>query len=198
MNYKIVARLIGAVLLGSLAACGGTGGVSIGGAVSGLTSGSSVVLQNNGSSTLTVSANGAFAFNDGTSAGQSYNVTVLTQPTAQTCTVTNGSGSVDSNGDDVTGISVVCAVSSSLGGTVTGLAAGTAVTLTETLSTNVVANLAVAANGAFAFNGILPANTGFAVTVATQPSGQTCTVANATGTITANVMSLVTVTCTTP
>jgi 6-phosphogluconolactonase len=78
-----------------LFACGG-GGTSlpsfgVGGTVSGLNPGTSVVLSTNGVS-KTVSANGAFIFGTVIPQGSSYNVTVGTQPAWQNCVVTNGSG----------------------------------------------------------------------------------------------------------
>jgi len=78
---------------------------SIGGTAAGL-SGSSVVLQNNGGDNLTVAAAGTFKFAIPLAAGATYNVTVLTQPSNRTCTVTNGTGTV--GGTDVTNIIVTC------------------------------------------------------------------------------------------
>jgi hypothetical protein len=86
---------------------------------------------------------------------------------------------------------VTCIISSSLGGTVSGLPTGTSVTLS-----NGGVQLPIAANGAFAFPGTLPAGSTYDVTVATQPLGHTCTVASPTGTIVANVMASVLVSCT--
>jgi hypothetical protein len=80
-----------------------TEGVTVGGTVTGLGSGKAVVLQNNGGSGLTVSANGSFNFVSEIGAG--YVVTVLTQPTGQTCRVSNGSGTANSN---VTNVAVSC------------------------------------------------------------------------------------------
>jgi hypothetical protein len=80
---------------------------TIGGTISGL-SGSGLVLQNNGGNNLTV-ASGAtsFTFSNPIPAGSTYNVTVLTQPSnpAQTCVVTNGSGTANGN---VTNVQVTC------------------------------------------------------------------------------------------
>ncbi len=80
---------------------------SIGGTVTGL-SGTGLVLQNNGSDDLTVTADGSFTFTTSLTDGTDYNVTVLTQPStpAQTCTVTNGSGTVAST--PVTDVIVTC------------------------------------------------------------------------------------------
>src|SRR6266849_6530554 len=74
---------------------GGAAGVStytIGGTVSGLTAGNSVVLQDNNADAVTVSANAAFTFGTAIANGGSYSVTVSTQPTGQTCLVSAGAG----------------------------------------------------------------------------------------------------------
>ena len=65
---------------------------TVGGTVSGLGAGQSVVLRNSGGDDLTVSANGAFTFPMWIAHNTAYAVTVLGQPTGQTCSVTNGSG----------------------------------------------------------------------------------------------------------
>lgn len=93
---------------------GGGGGTptpasyTLGGTVAGL-SGTGLVLQNNGGDNLAVSANGGFTFATSLADGASYAVTVLTQPAnpAQTCTVTNGSGTIPSA--NVTNVAVACA-----------------------------------------------------------------------------------------
>jgi hypothetical protein len=103
-----------------LSACGGGGlandvakaiGVSatyqVGGTVSGL-SGSDLVLEDNGGNSLTVSANGPFTFSTQLSSGTAYAVTVATQPgkPAQSCSVTNGTGTVAQA--NVTNVTVTC------------------------------------------------------------------------------------------
>ena len=77
---------------------GGGGGSTPSYAVSGSVSGLSgtVVLQDNGGDDLTVSANGAFAFATKLASGAAYNVTVKTNPSGQTCSVANGSGTIGS------------------------------------------------------------------------------------------------------
>ena len=79
---------------------------TIGGSVSGLANGQSVVLQDNGGDNKTVSSNGAFSFATPINSGSAYAVTVLTQPTGQTCFVSNGSGTANAN---VTNVAVTCA-----------------------------------------------------------------------------------------
>jgi alpha-tubulin suppressor-like RCC1 family protein len=81
----------------------------VGGTVSGLASGGTVVLQNNGGNNVTVNANGAFTFGSVNNGGN-YAVSVLTNPTTpgpgQSCSVTNGSGTV--NGSNISNITVTC------------------------------------------------------------------------------------------
>lgn len=99
----------GTVLVAALmSACGGGGssggtpaGYSVGGAVSGLAAGATVVLQQNGGDDLSVTSNGPFTFQTPMENGANYVVTVKTQPSGQTCSVTNGSGSATSNVDDI-------------------------------------------------------------------------------------------------
>jgi hypothetical protein len=167
---------------------------TIGGTVSGLAAGGSVVLQNNGGDNVTVSANGAFTFPTSIASGATYAVTVKTQPATpvQTCSVTGGNGTVVAG--NVTSVVVNCATNAfTVGGTITGLA-GTVV-----LQNNGGNDVTLNATGNFAFSTPVASGATYAVTVKTQPQSpaQTCTVAGGTGTVgNANVTSVV-VTCTT-
>ena len=188
---KLLARLFVASLIAALVACGGgSTNAAISGNLSGLASGTTVVLQDNGTDNLTLSANGAFTFPTRLSSTTPYAVTVLTQPVGQTCTVQSGSGSTDSSADSIDTLSVTCSSTASVGGTVSGLASGTAVTLSDG-----AVLLPVATNGAFAFPGLVETGTAYDITVATQPAGETCTVQNGVGTVTPGVVVNVTVTC---
>jgi hypothetical protein len=89
---------------GSAAPGNGSSSYTVGGSVSGLTAGS-LVLQDNGGDNLTVSGNATFAFAIPLGSGSAYNVTVFTQPTGQTCAVSNGSGTLLAN---VTNVTVAC------------------------------------------------------------------------------------------
>jgi hypothetical protein len=77
---------------------------TVGGNISGLTG--SVTLRNNGADNLIGSANGAFTFATALATGSAYAVSVFAQPTGQTCTVANGSGTIASA--NVTGVTVNC------------------------------------------------------------------------------------------
>ena len=120
-NINNVKAFICMLLSMVLVACGGGGGgdsppppppppastYTIGGTVSGLT-GSGLVLQNTGSSDLSVSASGVFTFAGTVASGSSYGVTVLAQPAGQVCSVANGSGTATA---DVTSVTVSCSAS---------------------------------------------------------------------------------------
>jgi hypothetical protein len=79
---------------------------TIGGTVSGLTD--TVILNASNGDSLTISSNGAFTFATPVAEGSPYNVTVQTQPSGQTCVVTNGTGTT--GGSNVTNVSVSCSV----------------------------------------------------------------------------------------
>src|SRR5262249_22881236 len=103
------------------AAPGGGGGATytVGGSVSGLSG--TVVLQDNGGDNLTVTANGTFTFATALAPGAAYNVTVKTNPTGQSCSVSNGTGTIASA--NVTNVAVACTNSATytVGGSVSGL-----------------------------------------------------------------------------
>ena len=90
--------LPGVVLAFVLNACGGSDGgtpvtiLTVGGSITGLAAGTTVVLKNNGTDPLSISGNGTFTFPSPILYNSSYNVTVGTQPATQTCTVANGTG----------------------------------------------------------------------------------------------------------
>lgn len=73
-----------------------------------------------------------------------------------------------------------------LGGSVSGLAANGRLVLQN----NGGADLAVSANGGFTFGSRIAAGSAYAVTVSSQPAGQTCTVAQGSGTANGNVNSV--------
>ncbi len=173
-----------------LAACGGNGEKSIGGDLSGLNSGASVTLQNNGTDNLTLTANGSFQFASDLQGGTAYNVTILSQPIGQSCTVSNASGTLDAAADPVQNVAVDCTGTSNVVGTVLGLAPGTSVTLSDGSE-----QLPIASNGAFAFSAALAVGASYSVVVVVQPASETCVVANGAGTVVANVVNNVTVTC---
>jgi hypothetical protein len=183
--------LLTALTIG-LSACGGSNGndgahVDLGGTVSGLTS--SGLMLRNGSIAIAVPANATtFKFAEQVSTGYAYGVTVLTQPTDATCTVTNGSGTA--NNDNITNVQVACALNGTLGGTVANLT-GSGLVLANGNSTVAVD----AGSTAFTFSSKLAPGLAYGVTVLTQPAGQTCTVANGAGTMPSANVTTVEVSC---
>lgn len=94
---------------------------TIGGTVSGLTSGDALTLQNNlGTNLSLLNTDGDYTFSTPEAQGALYNVTVLTQPSTKTCSVSNGSGTVGTT--DITDVNVTCSdAANNLGGSVSGL-----------------------------------------------------------------------------
>ena len=188
-----------------LAACGGGGGSAGGmsvasvshyqitGNVTGLSGGASLGLQVNGQSPLTVTAGGGFQFPGSFATGTAYQVSMSAQPAGETCSIINGSGTVGTA--NVTDIQVACttnpAQTYTIGGTVTGLTSGTLV-----LQDNSGDNLSITNGGAFTFSGALFDQAAYDVTVLSQPSAQTCTVGNGSGTVQGSNVTGVTVGCT--
>jgi 6-phosphogluconolactonase (cycloisomerase 2 family) len=191
----------------SLAAC--SGGVSstdtsasvtasqftVGVTVTGL-SGSNLVLQNNGGDNLSIPADGSFTFATPLVRGDSYSVTVWSEPgaPAQTCVVTNGSGTVGTA--NVTGIAVACAdkttTTDTIGGTAVGVLGAGLV-----LQDNAGDNLALSANGPFTFATALASGAAYSVTVLSPPINpyQDCAITNGTGTTGSANVTNVAVSC---
>ena len=170
-----------------------TNSFTVGGTVSGL-EGTGLVLAN-GASTVTVNANGSFAFAAPLTSGSSYNVTVKTQPLgpSQTCTVSGGTGTI--TGGNITSVAVTCGTNAfTVGGAVSGLAGSGLV-----LEDNGADALSVGASGPFTFATAVASGGAYAVAVATQPTNpwQTCTTANGTGTVGNGPVSSVLVSCAT-
>ena len=193
---KILPALFGVITL-LLAGCGSTITESISGTLTGLSGGTSVILENNGGDALTLNANGSFTFATAIDAGSSYNVTVQSNPTGETCAVSNGSGTVSSTVGAVTNVAVYCSAITtnynSVSGTVTGLPTGTSVTLLD----NGTDTVTVKTNGSFTFPTQLLVGSSYVITVATQPSGGTCTLTNGSGAVpSAGGTTPIIVTCT--
>ena len=168
---------------------------SVGGTVSGLAAGDTLVLQDNGADNATLNANGGFTFATKIPSGSTYTVSVLSSPSSpisQTCAVTSGAGTITNA--NVTNVTVTCTTKSySIGVTVSGMT-GTGLVLRD----NGADNLTINANGGFTFATAVASGSAYSVTTLTQPTGQTCTVTNGSGTVgSANVVN-VTVVCAGP
>ena len=147
-----------------------------------------VVLQNNGGDDLSLSEDGEFTFAGSIDNNSTYSVTVLTQPSGQTCTVTNGTGTISNA--DVSNISVTCVSESvstfTVGGTLSNLGANESITLQNNSGDNLVRT----SNGSFTFSTALATGSTYNVAVSTDALGQICSVTNGSGTLTANVTNV--------
>ena len=186
-----------------VSACGGGGSsappppppppqFTIGGSASGL-AGTGLVLQDNGGDNLSVGASGSFTFKTSVTSGGAYSVTVLTQPAgpAQTCVVTNGSGTATAN---VGNVQVACTtVMHTIGGTAVNLVGADGGLQLDDNGNDI---LNVNANGVFTFAMSVADGSSYAVIISMQPTNpaQKCEVTNGAGTATANVTN-VTVDC---
>jgi Putative esterase len=162
---------------------------TVGGSVSGLAG--TLVLQDNGGDDLSLNANGPFTFATPLASGAAYAVTVKTNPSTQTCTLSNGSGTIGSA--NITTVAVTCAAAPppkyTVGGSVSGLA-GTLV-----LQDNGGDDLSLNANGPFTFATPLASGAVYGVTVTSNPTGQFCSVSGASGTVGSANITAIAVAC---
>lgn len=194
-------RLAGLALVWMMFLLAGCGGGSpshspsnttytLGGTASGLTSGESMTLLNNGGDALTLSANGSFSFSTGLTSGITYDVTVQSQTPGLSCSASNGSGTIGSS--NVTSVVVSCAlIPFSVGGTVSGLSTNESVTLRN----NAGDTLIVSGNGAFTFATSQTTGATYDVTVQSHTPGIACPVNNGSGTIASSNVTSIVVSC---
>jgi hypothetical protein len=167
-----------------------TNAYTVGGTISGL-SGGTLTLLNNGGDAISKTANGSFTFPTPIPQGGSYNVAVqLPQPANQTCSVSNGSGTMG-NGP-VTNVIVTCSTNAyTVGGTISGLSGGTL-----TLLNNGGDAISKTANGSFTFPTPIPQGGSYNVTVQLpQPTGQICLISNGSGPMGSSPVTNVSVSC---
>jgi hypothetical protein len=168
---------------------------SIGGSISGLAT-SGLTLKN-GAEIITISSgSNSFIFSSPVAVGGSYQVTVNSQPTGYTCSVTNGSGTIVST--NITSVAVNCsALTYSIGGTISGLSyTGSYVTNGLKIQLNGTSLFVYPASGETTFNvaDSIPYGSSYTVAVAQHPTGQYCSIANSNGQVAGNVNNIA-VTC---
>ena len=162
---------------------------TLGGTISGL-NGSGLVLAN-GSDTLTVPANTtSFTLPTPVPFASTYSVTVATQPTGLTCSVSSGAtGTMPAS--NVNTVVVVCSdMAYSLGGSITGLSTAGLILANGTDTVSPPANAT-----SFTFPTPVAYTSGYAVSVTAQPTGLTCSVSAGTSTMPASAVTTVVVTC---
>jgi hypothetical protein len=166
-------------------------GNTVGGTINGLI-GTGLVLRNSTLEDKLFNSGGPFTFDVQLWNFQSYDVSVLTQPTGpdQNCSVENGQGMVI--GANVDNVIVNCDAKYSVGGTVTGLV-GSGIELLN----NCGDDLGVGDNGDFQFPMFLDNGAPYSVTIKTQPSesGLVCGVSNGEGIISGASVTNVQITC---
>jgi hypothetical protein len=154
-------------------------------AVTGLTG--TLVVEDNKGAELTFTTNTTQTFSTAYASGSTYTVSIVTQPSGQTCTLSsNASGTITSN---IT-VTATCTTNSAF----TISVAVTGLTGTLVVQDNVGPTLTFTTNTTQTFSNTYASGATYSVTVETQPTGQTCTLSsNASGTITSNIT--VTATC---
>jgi hypothetical protein len=183
--------VIAATLL--LAACGGGSGngpaLTLSGTISGLTT-SGLALSNDGVNLEISSGATTFTFGPVLSNLIAYDVTAPLQPSGQSCTVTNGTGTATTA--NISNVVVTCSDRTfNVGGTISGLTASGLVLANggDTLSVPAGAS-------SFTMPTAVAYGSSYAVVVAAQPTGLTCDVTDGTGTVAADAVTNIAVKCT--
>jgi ribosomal protein S11 len=145
-------------------------------------------MQDSKSDLLTFTTNNTQTFATSYASGSTYTVSVKTQPSGQTCTLSsNASGTITSN-ITVTATCTTNVVNFTISVAVTGLT-GTLVTQDDKAD-----NLTFTTNSTQTFATSYASGSNYTVSVKTQPSGETCALSsNSSGTISSNLT--VTATC---
>lgn len=163
---------------------------AVSGTIAGL-SASGLVLTNNGGDSLNVLAgSNSFQFSSPVHSGGQYDVAIASQPSGLTCTVSRGSGT--NVVAAVNNIAIACGDTTyTVGGSISGLTAS-GLTIEDNGSDSLTVQ-----QSATSFQFATPVSSGSAydVTVATQPSGLTCTVADAAGSHVQANITTVQITC---
>ena len=204
-------RLAGVALIALIGACGGGGGststgtasYSVSVTVTGMRhSYNGMTLQNNGGDNLKLFGDGSYTFATALASGSAYGATVFAQPTGpdQTCTVSNGSGTIGSS--NVTNVAIDCPYPAAyaVGGTVSGLV-GTGLDLQYSADNVSLPSInQVNVDGAFTFDASRTSainGTVYGVSIINQPKNpaQTCVVVNGSGTVAGADVGSVNVVC---
>lgn len=185
-SFLLRPALMLALLVG-LSACGGKASFEVGGTISGLKY--TGLEINDGKSSIFPTADGHYGFPARVSYGDAYRITIKTQPAHQHCVFLNNTDAASSQlaAFDTAGrLAVIndvinCTVDThSVGGTITGLSAGSVSLINGSLYGTITIN-ATDTTQAYAFQGV-PYDQVYGITVLTQPDGLTCTfAANSTG-----------------
>ena len=150
---------------------------TLGGTLIGLAPARTITLIDNVSGQqLTRNNNGTFTFPTPIEQEQNYDVVISIPPTDQNCSVENGQGTMGTT--NVTNIRVICLTRNTLGGTLSGLISGRAVTLRDAVSGQL---LMLFTNGTFVFPAPIEQGQPYNVGILFQPTNQQCRVENGVG-----------------
>ena len=166
---------------------------SVGGNLTGLEVGNSLVVQNNFTDNLMLLTNGDFSFSTPIDDLNQYSISVLTHPTTpnQTCDVFQATGIV--NGNSIDNIDIVCSINTYfLGGSVSGLLNGNDLLLNNGGNFKFIEQ-----NGAYIFNTPVPDESDYDIEIYLQPSSpiQPCQVMNGASTISGEDVTNIDVIC---
>ncbi len=185
-TFRLVLSL---ALSAGLAACGGQHtAIDLGGTVTGLTRDGLVLA--NGNSTIAIPANAtSYKFPDQIGNFDSYNVTVVAQPTGLTCNLANPKALA--TGIPITWVNVTCSQNTyTVGGNISGLTTGPLVLVNGTDTLSISAN-----STSFVFANPVAQGSVYGVAVLTQPPGLNCGVASGTAVMGGANVTTVQVTC---
>lgn len=211
MKSSLIRPALALALAASLAACGGSDKAefTVAGSVTRLVY-DGLVLTNAGvqlkvAPPTTTGAAVRFAFPDKLEYGDTYAVTVTTQPLHQTCEPSAPADGLYANNADTAGrlvsidIAIDCKINEyTVGGTITGLTGAGLVLANGSTGGTYTAETPATPPSTTPIAYELPTvkfNTTYGVTVSKQPAGQVCTVANPTGTMGDAKVQNVNVTC---
>jgi hypothetical protein len=163
--------------------------LTVGGSISGLGGATGLVLVNGDDAYSVPASATSFTFGAPSAPGSTYAVRVQSQPAGLTCSASNGPGMMPTHA--VTDVSITCSDQAySLGGTVAGL------TTTGLVLSDGSEAYSVPANApSFTLPAPIAYGSGYAVRVQSEPKGLTCTVSGGTGTMPANAVTDLRVTC---
>ncbi|MCU6496819.1 hypothetical protein LPN04_03315 [Rugamonas sp. A1-17] len=160
----------------------------ISGSVTGLSANTTLLLVNNGAETVAVKGSGGFKFTYPVASGAPYSVAKFADPNGATCIVANGSGTIAQDAVDISNVAVTCQPAAigllqyRVGVTVSGLAVGNTVSFSNGGSDILKASANGLAVFAVSYSPMELHGASYAVTVSANPTGQTCTLTNNTGT----------------
>jgi hypothetical protein len=172
---------------------------SISGTVSGLVA-PQLTIQNNLADEISIDSDGSFVFPTDFENGSNYEVLIIVQPPAQTCSINNASGQVTNQ--DVTDVTIRCEDNTStpepttpvseysISGTVSGLISSQVI-----IQSNLDDEITVEADGSFLFPIAFQNGATYQIQIIVQPQAHTCSISNASGQISDNDVTNIAITC---